>query len=48
MIRHVNCGGACGGGGLALAIISLPVAMVEATFRTLLVSAASRAQLLDA
>ncbi|HEU0185153.1 MAG TPA: hypothetical protein VFS27_07550 [Blastocatellia bacterium] len=40
MIRHVNC-------GLTPAIISLPIAMVEASFRTLLVSSASCAQLLS-
>lgn len=48
MIRHANCGGAFGGSGLAPAISSLPITMVEATFRTLLMPATSRAQLLDA
>jgi hypothetical protein len=48
MIRHANCGGAFGGSVLAPAIISLPIAMVETSFRTLLVSPASCAQLLSA
>jgi hypothetical protein len=48
MIRHANCGWEFRGRGLAAAIISLPIAMVEASFRTLLMPAASRAQLLDA
>jgi hypothetical protein len=48
MIRHANCGGEFRGSGLASAISSLAVAMVEASFRTLLMAAASRAQLLDA
>jgi len=47
MIRHANGGGACGGIGLAATISSLPVAMVEASFRTLLMPAASCAQLLN-
>jgi hypothetical protein len=41
MIRHANCGGEFRGSGLAPAISSLPITMVEAAFRTLLVSAAS-------
>jgi len=48
MIRHANCGGAFRGSSNAATIISLPIAMVEATFRTLLMPAPSRAQLLDA
>ena len=48
MIRHANCGGEFRGSRLAAAISSLPIAMVEASFRTLLMPAASRAQLLDA
>ena len=44
MIRHANCGGS----GFAPAIILLPITMVEATFRTLLMPATSLAQLLDA
>ena len=48
MIRHANCRDEFRGSGLAPAISLLPIAMVEAPFRTLLVSAASRAQLLDA
>jgi len=48
MIRHANCGDGRGGSGLALAISSLAIAMVEASFRTLLMPAASGAQLLAA
>jgi hypothetical protein len=48
MIRHANCGGEFRGSGLATAISSLTITMVEATFRTLLMPAASCAQLLDA
>jgi hypothetical protein len=48
MIRHANCSGEFRGSGLASAISSLPITMVEASFRTLLVSSASCAQLLDA
>jgi hypothetical protein len=48
MIRHVNCGSDRGRSGLAPAISSLPITMVEATFKTLLVSPASCAQLLSA
>jgi hypothetical protein len=48
MIRHANCGGEFRGNGLAATIISLSIAMVEASFRTLLMPATSRAQLLAA
>jgi len=48
MIRHANCGGAFRGSGLAPSISSLPIAMIEASFRALLMPAASCAQLLAA
>jgi hypothetical protein len=48
MIRHANCGRELRGSDLAAAISSLAVAMVEASFRTLLMPATSRAQLRDA
>ena len=48
MIRHANCGGEFRGSGLAAPISSLPITMVEASFRTLLMPAPSRAPLLDA
>jgi hypothetical protein len=48
MIRHANYGGKVRGSSLAPAISSLPITMVEATFKTLLMPATSRAQLLDA
>jgi len=48
MIRHANCGGDLGGNGLASTISSLPITMVEASFRTLLMPAPSCALLLDA
>src|SRR5262249_60245634 len=48
MIRHANCGDDRGGSGLATAIISLAIGMVETSFRTLLVPAAGCTQLLSA
>lgn len=48
MIRHANSEWEFGGSGIAAVISSLPLTMVEESFRTLLLSAACCAHLLDA